>query len=205
MMPNFGLVKLSAFALMLADHCIALCCPALAPVRVVTHQAFVLFACSVAFAWSDLTRDRSAYLRRLLLFAVVSQLPFALAFPGRLNVLFVFVLGLFAAGRRGCRLLSAVAAALLCASLVPCDGGPLGVLGVVFAARGSWTVAAGCFALVMMPAGLPCSALAVASVALFRLSGLVDWRPAHWSRSRLWYWFYPAHLFVLMMYRDLFV
>lgn len=97
-LTSFGL-HLLAMALMLCDHI----CLALMPDRVcmtcVGRLAFPIFAFLVAEGFIR-TRSRARYARRLLVFALVSEVPFDLlaagrpVYPLRQNVLWTFLIAL---------------------------------------------------------------------------------------------------------------
>ena len=88
-------LKLLAMAAMLADHMGYLLFPTAMWMRYVGRLAFPIFAFQIAEGWYR-TRDRKKYTLRLLICAVVSEVPFDLAFsgqpidPGYQNVLWTF-------------------------------------------------------------------------------------------------------------------
>lgn len=97
-LTSFGL-HLLAMALMLCDHV----CLALMPDRLwmtcVGRLAFPIFAFLVAEGFVR-TRSRARYARRLLIFAIVSEVPFDLlaagrpVYPSHQNVLWTFLIAL---------------------------------------------------------------------------------------------------------------
>lgn len=74
-------LKLLAMAAMLADHIGYLFFPQALWMRCVGRLAFPIFAFQVAEGWHR-THDREKYTLRLLICAVVSEVPFDLAFSG---------------------------------------------------------------------------------------------------------------------------
>ena len=93
-MSGFWL-KFLAMVTMLADHIGAVFFSQCLPLRLIGRLSFPLFCFSIAEGLSH-TRDRVKYLRRLTVFALLSEVPFDLAFEGTLwnigyqNVLFTF-------------------------------------------------------------------------------------------------------------------
>lgn len=88
-------LKLLAMAAMLVDHMGYLLFPTAMWMRYVGRLAFPIFAFQIAEGWYR-THDREKYTLRLLICAVVSEVPFDLAFsgtpvdPGYQNVLWTF-------------------------------------------------------------------------------------------------------------------
>lgn len=88
-------LKLLAMAAMLVDHMGYLLFPTAMWMRYVGRLAFPIFAFQIAEGWYR-THDREKYTLRLLICAVVSEVPFDLAFSGTLvdagyqNVLWTF-------------------------------------------------------------------------------------------------------------------
>ena len=74
-------LKLLAMAAMLVDHMGYLFFPQARWMRCVGRLAFPIFAFQIAEGWYR-TRDRKKYTLRLLICAVVSEVPFDLAFSG---------------------------------------------------------------------------------------------------------------------------
>lgn len=181
--------------------------------RCVGRLAFPLYAFLLAEGFHH-TRSRARYLLRLGVFALVSELPFDLAFRRAAfnwryqNVFWTLFLG-FAAlwlfervrnrGLRG-RILSraALLAAAALAQLARSDYGGLGVLTV--AAMGILRERPRERALVcgaLLFAVNPIEAVSYVDFALFRLyNGRRGRQPKY-----LFYCFYPAHLFILSLLR----
>ena len=99
-MSSFTL-RLLALALMCVDHAGLALFPALPAFRWIGRLAFPLYCFLIAQGYAH-TRDLRAYARRLLLFALISEIPFDLLIFGRLacnveqNALFSLLLGLLA-------------------------------------------------------------------------------------------------------------
>ena len=101
--PQGGLdsltLKLLAMALMLCDHLWATVLPGLAWLTAVGRIAFPIFAFQVAEGFRR-THDRKKYLRRMFLFALISEIPFnylyysSPVFPFHQNVMFTFCIAM---------------------------------------------------------------------------------------------------------------
>jgi hypothetical protein len=89
-------LKITAITTMLIDHIGAILFPEALWLRMIGRLAFPLFAWMIAQGYLY-TRSRRNYLLRLLVFAVICEVPFRLAFPGHgSNVLWTLALGLTA-------------------------------------------------------------------------------------------------------------
>lgn len=217
-------LKLLAMLSMLVDHMGYTLFPAAAWMRVVGRPAFPIFCFLIAEGCAH-THDRKRYAGRLLLFAVLSELPFNLMCSGRWlsrwyqNVLWTLLLGAlvcwaldWALKRRRAAALLAAAAALAAGFLLgewgETDYGGWGVLLVVLF-----------FGVSRLPCGQPVKMAAqAAGLALFCV-GCMNGRPsielwALLSLPVLWlyngqrgfsgralqygfYAFYPIHILIL--------
>lgn len=89
-------IKIVAITTMLIDHMGVILFPGFEWMRVIGRLAFPLFAWMIAMGFRY-TRSRRRYLIRLLVFALICEVPFQLAFPGHgSNVLWTLALGLIA-------------------------------------------------------------------------------------------------------------
>jgi hypothetical protein len=96
---NSAQLKVFACLIMLIDHMGYVFFPNALWLRVIGRLAFPLFAYFIAEGYRR-TRDVADYLGRLTLFALISQLPFMYAFNTKslyLNVFFTLAMGLYAA------------------------------------------------------------------------------------------------------------
>ncbi len=95
-MSSFVL-KLIAIITMLIDHIGAVLYPEIRWLRLIGRIAFPIFAYLVAEGFYK-TSDVKKYLKRLFIFALVSQVPFYLAFkePTHLNIFFTLLISLYA-------------------------------------------------------------------------------------------------------------
>ena len=90
------MIKLIAFITMLIDHIGAVFFPQFLFLRIIGRISFPLFAWGIAKGYKH-TRSVKMYAARLLLLAVVSQLPYAWLFDTRnLNIGFTLLAGLLA-------------------------------------------------------------------------------------------------------------
>jgi len=96
-------LKIMAMLFMFCDHAWAMVIPGNNWLTMVGRLAFPIFAFQVAEGFA-LTRDRKKYTRRLLLFALISEVPFNLMsgggpiYPFHQNVMFTFWIALLVLG-----------------------------------------------------------------------------------------------------------
>ena len=178
-------LKLLAMAAMLVDHMGYLLFPTVMWMRYVGRLAFPIFAFQIAEGWYR-THDREKYTLRLLICAVVSEVPFDLAFSGTpvdagyQNVLWTFFIAaaaLWAADALQERLRLPLPLAAL----------PAAGAGYLLLPSASMTV---------WGMELPVQLLAAAALPLIWL-----YRGRQGPHSPvlqgIWYAFYPAHLLLL--------
>lgn len=201
-------LKLIAAASMLTDHIGALFFPQLSVLRIVGRVSFPLYAFLAAEGAAN-TRRPARYLARLGVFALLSELPFRLAFsvgweyPLPRNVLFTLLAGVacclvFSSQKPLPALLFTLSAAAS-AQLAGTDYGAYGVLCVVsfYLLRreraGQGIVFSLLTALNSICAPAPLQAFAVLGLAPCALYSGERGRDPRW----LFYVFYPAHLLLL--------
>ena len=80
-----SMLKFIACVLMLIDHLGAALFPETIILRLIGRVSFPIFAYLIAIGYSK-TRSFSKYLYRLIIFAVVSQIPFSLAFSDNISI-----------------------------------------------------------------------------------------------------------------------
>lgn len=80
-----SMLKVIACLLMLIDHLGAALFPRITILRVIGRLSFPIFAYLIAIGYSK-TNSFSKYLNRLLIFGLISQIPFSLAFGGDINI-----------------------------------------------------------------------------------------------------------------------
>lgn len=205
-------LKLLAITTMFIDHLGATCFPENMALRVIGRMAFPIF-CFLMAEGAHYTSDIRKYEFRLLLFALISEIPFDYAFFGELfywghqNVFFTLLAGLLCidvfqhkstSWGVGAFLVVAALAQLLCT-----DYGAAGVLFIVLFYRFREQRIKGqlffgvfnylCFGSILQA----CASLA--SIPLIFYSGKPG-RKMRW----LFYIFYPAHLLLLAGIHKLF-
>ena len=92
-------LKLLAMALMLCDHMWATVLPDIGWISNLGRLAFPIFAFQIVEGFYQ-THDRKKYIRRMLVFALISEIPFDLMtsgvwfYPFHQNVMMTFLIGL---------------------------------------------------------------------------------------------------------------
>lgn len=222
-MTSFAL-KIIAITAMLIDHVGVILFPELFFLRIIGRAAFPIFVFLSAEACRK-TRSMPKYLLRLFIFALLSELPFDLAFyrtvcyPEYQNVFFTLFLGVAAVylyrimderAKGNLRIFAYIApvACALAAAALMTDYGAVGVLMIFFAWRlgeGFWP-----FAAVIIAGNLIFSFVNFYSGGGFdgywqMAAGFALLPVALYKKERGWplkyafYVFYPAHLLVLYL------
>lgn len=202
-----ALVKWLAILTMVIDHVGAILLPEVLVLRVIGRFAFPAFVVLVAVnvGWRQVPPVR--YLRPMAVWAAISQLPFALAGFGGLNIFVTLGLGvLLWAVSRG---QVSVWWALLLVLAPWAQYGPAGVLAVTVAigavASSSWPIGAAVGLLLLLAQGTVAWAVATVGVlvadatlivAVIAATGGVPAIPR--GPRLLAYAFYPAHLMLLV-------
>jgi hypothetical protein len=186
---NTSQQKLLAASLMVIDHIGAVFFPSFLALRVVGRLSMPLFLWLLVRG-SERTRNMDAYIKRVAVLALVSQVPYLLLFgPGPFNILALFT-GVLLCLRSG-RWWSWLVLALV-AQVGPIEYGVYGVaLALALALRnwGGW-LALHSFLVVFNPL----QSVAVLAGGVIAL----DSGPGG-PRLRWFYWFYPAHLALLCL------
>ncbi len=207
-LSSFAL-KILALSTMVIDHVGAVLFPEYLWLRCIGRLSFPIFAFLLAEGYRH-TRDVNAYLRRLLLFAVISEPCFDLAFYGRLfypygqNIFFTLGISLFALdhlqqGRSRYGRAAWLLAAVLAAELLHTDYGFAGVLMVLafyfFRSNLPLMTAAVCFINIVLMGWIQSfGAVSMIPVALY------NGRKGY-SMKYFFYAFYPLHLLILAWIR----
>lgn len=210
-MDRFQL-KLFAIATMLIDHIGAVLFPQYLLFRIIGRLSFPIFVYLIAQGLIYTSNVR-AYLGRIFLFALISEIPFDLAFhrtvsyPGSQNVFFTLFLGLAAIavlkeywGKHPLpALLFAVAMAVL-AELLQTDYGWFGVAGIIIFYCFRNDRAKGIFVFSLVLTGF---SLMTGTLELYALlSGVLIYfydgaKKGRWTLKYFFYAFYPVHLLLL--------
>lgn len=91
-----NVLKLIALLTMVIDHVGAVLYPNIIVLRMIGRISFPIFAYLLALGYKS-THDAKKYLKRLLLFGLLSEIPYILAFNSdNLNIFFTLALGLVA-------------------------------------------------------------------------------------------------------------
>ena len=206
-MTGFQL-KLLAMLAMTADHIGAVFFPEIRLLRWIGRLAMPVF-CFLIGEGARHTRDFRRYALWLGAFALLSELPFDLAFYGRVtwqhqNVYFTLLLGLLALRalrRPGMEGWILALTAALAADLLACDYGMYGVLLILLLdhLRNDFPAQLAATALLnLIFFGFQSQMLSVLALFLLRLYNGRRGRNDH----RLFYLYYPAHLFLLGILRS---
>ncbi len=221
-MSSFAL-RLLALLAMFADHAGLALFPAIGAFRCVGRLSFPIY-CFLLVQGFTHTHDLRAYARRLLLFALVSEVPFDLLIFGRLaspveqNVLFSLLFGLMAlyAARALPPLKAAIINVTLCMAAMAArvSYGWLGValcLSVYYAgaSRVRLLVCMGgallLYSMSLSLSGVTHSWVLVSFCALLALAPLLSYNgkrgPRHPTLTALFYAAYPLHLLLLYLIR----
>lgn len=210
-------LKLFAILTMLVDHVGAVLFPQYLVFRIIGRLAFPVFVYLIAQGLIYTSSVR-AYLGRLFAFALISEIPFDLAFhrtvfyPAGQNVFFTLFLGLAAIAvlkkyweeHPVPAFLFAAAMAVL-AELLQTDYGWFGVAGIIvfYCFRNARGLGILVFSLVLIAFSLMSNSL-IELCALF--SGILLYfydstKKGRWNWKYFFYLFYPAHLLLLYLIR----
>ncbi len=208
-------LKWVAIATMTVDHIGLVLYPQYTVLRYVGRLAFPLFAYLLVLGVES-TRNLRGYFNRLVLFAFVSQIPFALANGvqpwEKLNIFFTLALGLVTVYLMDRN--SPLIFVPLAASFLPIDYGVYGTATVLFfyLLKKDWRVGAGLFALVnavlyvIEPNYQPLALLALPLILLHnsgRLNLGGGGRAHPVFRKYFFYIYYPLHLLALVVIKTL--
>jgi len=208
---RFGLtglqLKMTAMFTMLIDHMGAILFPQYRWMRIVGRLAFPIFAFLLTEGFLH-TKDRNAYLRRLAVFAFISEPVFDFAFFGRFfyashqNIFFTLAISLILLKKLeeeqgpGQRILWFAIIAML-AEIIGCDYGTGGVLTVLifYQYRNNKLWMSLFFALTHM---MVWGSMSIQSYAALALIPILLYNGRQGCKVKYaFYVFYPAHLLVL--------
>ena len=204
-------LKLLAIITMLIDHIGAIFFPHIDPFRMVGRLAFPLF-CFFISEGLIYTSNLKKYLKRLFLFALISEVPYDLAFhgtvffPGNQNVFFTLFLGLAAISflhtyfdARPVSALLFAGACVLLAGALHTDYGWFGVLVIIifYCARQYRTRGVITFAFLNTGFGLMTGTLQLYAAAAAIPIVLYNGKKGKLNWKYFFYAFYPVHLLLL--------
>lgn len=225
---NSSTLKILACIFMLIDHAGYVLFPNLIVMRIIGRLAFPIFAYFIAEGYRR-TKDVTDYLGRLFLFALISQLPFIYAFNIQklyLNVFFTLAMGLYAvyAYDKNKNIYMVILIAIAC-QLIDTDYGAYGVIlvflfnryhddfksmvkFVVLLTAAFQFFEAGVSYFTVSPQYLHDSllfSLVIQPLSLFSLVLIKFYNGERGFKLKyLFYAFYPLHLIVIGVIRDLF-
>ena len=209
------LLKWLAIITMTLDHIGLVLYPQYTVLRYVGRLAFPLFAYLLVLGVES-TRNLRSYFNRLILFAIVSQIPFALANGvqpwEKLNIFFTLALGLVTVYLMDMN--SPFIFIPLAASFLPVDYGVYGTATVLFfyLLRRDWKVGTSLFVLVNVvlyviePNYQPLALLALPLILLHNSGGLNlggSGKAQTVFKKYFFYVYYPLHLLVLFVIKTL--
>jgi len=207
------LLKLLALLTMTMDHVGLMIYPQIPALRYVGRISFPLFAYLLVLGMSS-TRDLAKYLRRILIFALISQLPYAIAneipIEQKLNIFFTLSLGIifiYLQERNNILFIAPLAASIV----LPMEYGAYGLatilcLNIMRSYMRTGVALLIALNLLIMPFGSMYQPLALLSLPLIllhksgRLSAINIKISLHPTITRyLFYAYYPIHLISLSL------
>ena len=200
------LLKTIGIVSMLIDHVGLILFPQVQILRIVGRLAFPVFAFAVADGYRH-TSDLKKYFFRLLIFATVSQLPFMLAVnPVKLNVLFTLALSLAVLHFFKKKQYLIALTFVLMSVVIPMDFGLYGALAASFFYffKNKWRQIGAFDVLTIVHA-----IILQWSIQLFSIFGVLlilffpDRMPKLQLPKYFFYWFYPGHLLLLFVIKQL--
>lgn len=117
-------IKIFAYLLMFIDHVGAYLLPEVPIMRLIGRLSFPLFAWLIGVGVLN-TKNYEKYFLRLMVFALISQYPFSLVFPGKLNVLFTLLLGAMSLKAKNIYITVVL---VVISEYLKCDWGGIGVV-----------------------------------------------------------------------------
>lgn len=203
-----------AIVTMVVDHIGLFFFPQIIWFRVVGRLSFILFAWLIANG-ARYTKNIDRYIKRLLIFALISQIPYSLAFyvlgaEQALNIFFTLALGLiaikFIKQTDNYKVwAAAIIVTSLIAELINSDYGALGVLSIslfyVFYNNIGQTAVSQTILYLLFSLLNPQNNISIIQpAALISLAFIKEYNGKSGPRFKyLFYAFYPAHLVVLIL------
>lgn len=192
-----GALKVIAAVTMLLDHIGAILFPTEISFRVVGRLALPIFAWCIAQGYRH-TSNLQKYICRLLLFAIISQFPYELMSPTRLNILFCFTAALLLLYLKD-RYSRWIYLALFPLGAISLEYGIYAILLVIIfheleaqplLCLIAFTIATGIYTMVY---GVNLQLFSIVALPLIFSLKNIHFKLPH----RIFYWFYPVHLVVL--------
>ena len=201
-------LKLIAVITMLIDHIGAALLPQYFFLRVIGRLSFPIY-CFLLVEGFYHTRDIKKYLSRMGLFAVISEVPFDLAFHDMVwcleyqNVFFTLFLGLLMVYLLSRYLhvvaqLFIVSGACLLAYVIHCDYSYMGILLILFFYLFRTDRLLQCASVFLLNATSFSSVQWVGGLALLPIQ-LYNGKPGKYRWKFFFYLFYPVHLFIIYL------
>lgn len=201
------MIKIIALTTMLIDHVARIYLPDNLIFSIVGRLSFPLFAWGIAKGFT-LTRNYKKYLIRLLILAVVSQLPYSLLFKnGLLNIGFTLLTGLIAIKFYDTPLphfikWPAITTLLIISHIARFEYGPYGICVIIifyiFSNKNYLVVLQGVltFVSIIIFRYDPLQLFSVLSALLILFLTGYDFKLNRW----LQYSFYPVHLLIILLF-----
>lgn len=201
-MTSFG-IKVLAALLMVIDHIGIVFFPEQLLFRYLGRLSFPLFAWSLGQG-EKYTKDVFAYLLRIIIWGLIAQpIYFVLFRNGQLNILFTLAIGLIALSLPkliGAKYLIWIATATI-AQVINADYGAYGVFTIILLSRFnrasvSWWAG---WEILNLSVLFTRIIAAYQGLALLSPAILICWNGKQGRKFKLFYLFYPLHLFLLWL------
>lgn len=203
--PQNDIIKVIAVISMFIDHIGYGLFPELYFLRVVGRLAFPIFAYGIAIGYIN-TRNLRRYMLRLLLFAIVSQIPYIFFSPGDLNIMFTLLLGLCAIYFMDNNKYMLLPLVVIVCFIAPIDYGVYGVSVIVLFYQFRYSLKLTIIS--QVTATLAFAFLTNSPIQLFCILSLVlilkKWKLNMVLSKYFFYIFYPAHIAVITLIAKIF-
>jgi hypothetical protein len=199
------ILKIVAILLMVIDHIGAIIFTDIEVLRWIGRPVFIIFAYQITQGYIY-TKDFNKYMFRLWIFALVTQIPYSLAFDTyNLNVMFTFILGLFLIDRFAKKEYYWIFTVLFVLFLLNVDYEWYGVLlPLAFYLTRKYKLLSFIVASIMTVAYtlyIDVYYQAYAIIGVFLVLYLPTYKLPFSLGRYFFYWFYPVHLLILFIIR----
>lgn len=195
-------IKVLAILFMLIDHIGAVFFPYKGLYRIIGRLAFPLFAYQLTIGYKN-TSNINQYLKRLWIFALISQIPYTLLFDTtNLNIYFTLFLGLFLLEKLDKKSYYWIPSLLIISELLNVDYGSYGLLLIVllYSVESNIVKAIGLILLSFLYSNFTNMADSqVFSVLAIAIISISNYLPSIKINKTFIYWFYPLHLALLLI------